>query len=78
MKYFYFINYDERGGFCANVQDESGANVFDIKAGDELPEGETSIFDNGYMKHKNDLAGLESYLKDLGVIHPAGYLMRGN
>lgn len=64
----YYINLDERGSFYADVRDEKGKTVFEIKAGNELEEDETSIFDDGYMKHKNDLTGLHGYLVELGII----------
>lgn len=69
MKYFYYINLDERGEFRADVRNEKEETIYEIS--DE-------IFEDGYMKHKNDLAGLESYLKEIGMMHPAGILMRGN
>jgi len=66
----YYINLDERGNFEADVRDQSGASVFEIKAGASLEEDESNIFDDGFMKHKNDLQGLQSYLRDLAVIPP--------
>lgn len=64
----YYINLDERGDFNADVRNENGKTVFEIQAGASLGEDETSIFEDGFMRHKEDVAGLESYLKDLGVI----------
>lgn len=58
--YFYYINLDERGEFYADVRDSKGETVFEIKG--------SEIFEDGFMKHKSDLRGLESYLKDLEVI----------
>lgn len=75
IKYEYTINLDERGSFNADVRDEDGKTVFEIKAGDELGEDETSIFEDGYMKHKNDIAGLEKYLKELGFMEPEAKLV---
>lgn len=75
IKYEYNINLDERGSFYADVRDEDGKTVFTIKAGDELEDGESSIFDDGYMKHKNDLRGLEEYLKQLGIMEPGSKLV---
>lgn len=71
----YYINLDERGSFYADVRDSSEKTVFTIKAGEE---GETSIFTDGYMKHKYDLVGLKAYLVELGVMKPNQKLVRGN
>lgn len=69
MKIFeYFINLDERGSFYADVRNQAGETVFEIKAGNELAEDETNIFEDGYMRHKNDLSGLTEYLQDLQII----------
>lgn len=45
--YKYFINLDERGSFYADVRNQAGKTVFEIKAGNELAEDESSIFNNG-------------------------------
>lgn len=72
--YEYHINLDERGSFYADVRDEDGKTVFEIRDGAEFNDGveiygdDGSIFQDGYMKHKNDLIGLEKYLKQLGII----------
>lgn len=68
--YGYYIDLDERGSFLADVRDANEKTVYTIRAGDELGEDETSIFDDGFMRDKNDLSGLTKYLKDLGVIGP--------
>ena len=61
----YSINLDERGEFYADVRDAAGTSLFEIHAPDDQGG---SIFEDGYMKHKDDLSGLESYLVDLGII----------
>lgn len=73
--YLYVIDLDERGQFAAHVQDSEG-NVFwevkypeyieDVESG-EMVETST-LFEDGYMKDKNDISGLESYLKETGVL----------
>jgi len=78
VSFQYFINLDERGSFYADVRNTSGKTVFEIKAGDSLPEGETSIFEDGFMKHKDDLDGLKKYLVELGIMKPNQKLVRGN
>ena len=64
----YHINLDERGSFYADVRNPSGKTMFEIKAGNELPEGTSSIFDDGYMKHKHDIDGLKNYLVEIGIM----------
>jgi hypothetical protein len=61
MKYTYHINLDERGDFYADVRHSvTGESVYEIRG--------FEIFDDGYMKHKYDIAGLQSYLQELGII----------
>ncbi len=78
MTFQYYINLDERGSFRADVRDEIGDTVFEIRAGNELEEDETSIFEDGYMKHGRDLVGLQSYLKDLWIMKDGDKLEFGN
>lgn len=66
--YEYYINLDERGSFFADVRNDNGKTVFTIKAGNELAEDESSIFEDGFMKHTTDLTGLREYLIDLGIM----------
>ncbi len=75
MKYFYYINLDERSEFYADVRRENAGNqdgdtVFEING--------FEILDDGYMKHKRDIHGLENYLKDLGLIKGCDILCEGN
>lgn len=53
--YTYTINLDERGEFSATVYDENGKEILTIDA---------SFFEDGWMKHKEDLDGLIEYLND--------------
>ena len=75
--YTYHINKNERGGFYADVRDLNGKTVYEIKAGDELEPDETSIFEDGYMKNSKDIKGLESYLKELGIISDTAVIETG-
>lgn len=63
----YHINLDERGSFSADVR-RDGKTIFEIKAGNELAEDESSIFEDGFMKNKYDMEGLTDYLFEMGVI----------
>ncbi len=62
------INLDERGSYYADVRDAKGETVFVIKSGNELEEGGSDIFDDGFMKHKGDMVGLKDYLISLGIM----------
>jgi len=67
--YEYYINLDERGEFSADVRDPDGKTVV------EFGEG---IFEDGFMRNKNDVSGLESYLKSVKILKSADRLVRGN
>lgn len=43
-----------------------GETIFETLAGNELEEGETSIFKDGYMEDRYDLDGLLRYLSYSG------------
>jgi hypothetical protein len=75
--YAYHINLDERGSFYADVRNQNGNTVFEIKAGNELGENESSIFEDGYMKHKNDIEGLRNHLIELGIMNKNQTLIMG-
>lgn len=66
----YFIDLDERGEFFADVRNSDGETVFEIKGYD--------IFRDGFMKHKEDLDGLEEYLVSLGIMKDDDELVKGN
>ncbi|PIQ54410.1 MAG: hypothetical protein COW02_05070 [Comamonadaceae bacterium CG12_big_fil_rev_8_21_14_0_65_59_15] len=66
--YGYYIDLDERGDFQADVRDVNGKTIFEIRAGESLGEDESSIFDDGYMRNKDDLSGLTEYMIGLGII----------
>jgi hypothetical protein len=66
--YSYYINLDERGTFYADVRrDSDETTVYEIKI-DNDEENDSTIFEDGYMKHKNDISGLEEYLKSLSIL----------
>ena len=72
IDFYYFINLDERGEFYADVRigDVQGYSVFDIHGGD--------IFEDGFMKNKEDLQGLKEYLVYLGIMKENQNLKKGN
>jgi len=65
--YEYHINLNERGLFYADVRDNNGNSVYEIKIGYGEEEDNNPIED-GFMKHVRDIAGLEQYLKEIGII----------
>lgn len=71
----YYINLDERGDFYADVRDTDGKSIFEINAGNRLGEDESSIFEDGFMRDKNDVAGLTDYLRSLKVIPDDGKVL---
>jgi len=61
--YTFHVNLDERGEFYADVRDSEGETVFEI----DTMEAHSLVEDGG-LKHKLDLAGLEALMKTAGVI----------
>ena len=58
--YYYNIGLDERDEFHAYVSDEKDNTIFETHGFD--------IFEDGFMKHKEDLYSLKKYLVNMGVI----------
>lgn len=77
MQYTYHVNFDERGGFYADVRDPQGVTVFEVRGGNELPDDETSLVDDGYMKHLRDINGLLEYLIQAGILPKQATLIMG-
>lgn len=75
MKFGYFIDIDERGSFRADVRDETGKTVFEVLAGNELGEDESSLVDDGFMSHTSDIDGLQTYLQSMGVMSSSDTLL---
>lgn len=67
VNYRYWIDLDERGEFRATVYNSRDRAVFNINGFD--------IFEDGFMKHKHDIQGLEEYLKTLKIMPPASRLV---
>ena len=67
-KFGYYVNLNERGSFYADVRNEQGTTVFEVRDGNELGEDESSLVEDGFMRHNEDLEGLQSYLQSLGII----------
>lgn len=59
--YGFYVNLDERGEFYADVRDHNMKTVYEVY--------ETEIFEDGFMRGKDDLRGLTEHLVSLGIIH---------
>ena len=59
MIFHYYINLDERGEFYADVRDHAENTVLELFG--------TDIFEDGYMRNKDDLNGLRDYMVDMGI-----------
>ena len=68
MKFEYYIDMDERGEFRADVRDTSSKTVWETNG---------DVFEDGYMKHKDDLRGLVEYLTELGIMTLNDRLVKG-
>lgn len=69
--YEFIVNLNERGSFSASVYDSNGKSVYELRGGDELGEEESSLVDDGFLRHMEDLDGLTEHLQSLSII-PAG------
>lgn len=67
----YYINLDERGDFYADIRNEDEQTIFEIRNEDD----EISLIVNGFMSHKEDLDGLQDYLKEIGLIDGSAELL---
>lgn len=61
--FHYHINLDERGEFRADVRGNDEDTLWSTDGFD--------IFEDGFMRHKDDMDGLADYLVSLGIM-PAG------
>ncbi|MCW3784308.1 hypothetical protein [Defluviimonas salinarum] len=68
----YYVDLDERGEFRADVRDAEGKTVFEIHCSDE--EG-WDIFEDGFMKNKEDISGLQEHLSALGILGKGAELL---
>lgn len=65
--YGYYVNLDERGEFYADLRDASGTTVYELRSEED---GSLAPVEDGYMKHRKDMHGLEEMLKTLASCHP--------
>lgn len=65
--YVYVVDLDERGIFAVHVEDRNGFTVWEAST-EEDENGEFWPVRDGFMKHVEDLAGLEAYLKQVKIL----------
>lgn len=73
--YGYYVKLNELGAYEADVRDESGKTVFEVRAGTSLGKGDVGIFDEIDMGAGEYLPPLESYLRTLDIIPANARLM---
>ena len=77
--FYRIVDLDERGLYRAHIEDEEGRIVFEYSNEEEVFDdegeptgeviyGEIPMIADGYMKHKDDIEGLENYLKEMEII----------
>ncbi|MDK9702481.1 MAG: hypothetical protein OEL20_05025 [Sulfuritalea sp.] len=75
------VDLDERGSFCAHVENTNGKTVFQFSNEDEetgWPSEEGLwLVEDGFMKHARDIDGLHDYLKSIGIAQPSSTLRIG-
>ncbi|MEM0998434.1 MAG: hypothetical protein AAGN35_15345 [Bacteroidota bacterium] len=69
--FLYWINLDERGDFNADVRDRDKNTIWEIHDIDHLGD----LIQDGYMRHKGDVSGLEKYLRETQVIGRKDWLI---
>lgn len=68
MTFEYYIDMDERGEFRADVRNDQGITVWETNG---------DVFEDGFMKHKEDMKGLVEYLTSLGIMTLNDRLTKG-
>ncbi len=69
------VDLDERGSFCAHVENQNGKSIFKFTNEDESSTpGPLWLVEDGFMRHARDTAGLLEYLQDVGLAKPTATL----
>ncbi|MCS6997558.1 MAG: hypothetical protein NZ533_11550 [Casimicrobiaceae bacterium] len=75
------VDLDERGWFCAHVEDGKGNVLFEFSNEDEngWPDQHGLwLVEDGWMRHGRDVDGLLEYLKAIGVVGDGAHIaLRG-
>lgn len=73
--YTYVIDLNERGRFLAHVDNDRDRTVFTL-SNEDSEDGSLWITEFGYMRHTEDISGLEDYLKMVGIMPKNGQLRK--
>lgn len=68
------VDLDERGGFCAHVEDAKGKSIYQFDNYDDetgWPNGSVWLIEDGFMRHGRDAEGLLTYLQSMGLAGPS-------
>lgn len=72
----YRVDLDDYRGFQASVINYRGKTVFSVRDGGVLEEGEFSVIESGFICSKDDLIGLQLYLRAKNVIPSEARVLR--
>jgi len=72
--YTYVIDHDERGEFRATVRDENDETVYQVGNNED---GEIEQVEDGFMRNKTDIAGLQKHLRNIDIIPKNGIIEKG-
>lgn len=65
LPFLHVVDMDERGEYRAHVEDIDGEDIFDIGQNDD---GDQELVADGFMKHVDDMAGLQHVLQQHHLI----------
>jgi len=68
----YTINLDERGEFYADVRQENGESIFEVRSNDD---GVIEMVEDGFMNDTRDVTGLADHLVSLGLMYEGDKLL---
>lgn len=71
--YGYYVNRSDIYDFYADVRNEDGQTIFEVKTAVEESVWEFSA--DEFMDHVNDIAGLQEHLIEMGIIRHNGEVM---
>lgn len=67
--YTHHVDLNERGEYRMHVENQNGKIVFSASNTEDAEENsEFWLTRDGFMKHTSDMAGLEEYLKEMGIM----------
>ncbi|WP_199032193.1 hypothetical protein [Ralstonia sp. ASV6] len=70
--YGYIVNLDERGEFYADVRQEDGESIFEVRTEDD---GTCDLVQDGFMDNVRDVKGLANHLREQGLMAKSDRLL---